>query len=191
VDLHRDVNDYLAAVGQVEHGLRLVAPAGQLAYRSPGGRLRAPDNLVRQRLDVVQAVAVAQLAEALGANLAGRHLSVQISSHVLWLAHVAQDELPDIVIALAAGHELGDRYPEPFLEDVACPGADAVPADVGVVNGRAEEANDPVRSPGRDEHGDIQQLAGGPVGVVRYQDISGLQRRDGMLVQDHARSHGQ
>ena len=42
-------------------------------------------------------------------------------------------------------HQLADRDPQAFLEHVARPGADAVAADVGVVDRRAEEGDRPGR----------------------------------------------
>ena len=79
--------------------------------------------------------------QALRADLARRHLGVQVAGHVVGLAHVGEDELPHVVVALAGAHQLDDRDPQPFLEHVAAAGADAVAADVGVVDRRAEQGD--------------------------------------------------
>ena len=122
--------------------------------------------------------------QALGADLARRHLGVQVAGHVVGLADVGEDEPPHVVVALAAPHQLDDRDPEPFLEHVAAAGADAVAADVGVVDRRAEEGDQPAVAPHRHEHGDVEQLAGGLVRVVGDQHVAGLERVDRVLVED-------
>ena len=67
---------------------------------------------------------------------------MQIASHVIGLAHVGQDELPDVVVAFALLHQLADRDPQALLEHVSPTGTDAVAPDVGVVDRRAEEGDD-------------------------------------------------
>ena len=84
-------------------------------------------------------------AQALGADLAARHLGVQVAGHVVGLAHVGQDELPHVGVALAGDHQPADRDPDALLEHVAGAGADAVAADVGVVDRRAEEGDEHAR----------------------------------------------
>ena len=70
-------------------------------------------------------------------------------------------------------HQLADRDPQAFLEHVAAAGADAVAADVGVVDRRAEEARStrPPRNTGY-EHGDVEQLAGRLVRIVGDQHVA-------------------
>ncbi len=128
-----------AAVGQVEQRARVVGARGQLADPGAGRRLRSADDLVGEVLDVVEAVLVAQRPEPLGADLARGHLGVQVAGHVVGLADVRQDEPPHVGVAFASLHQLDDRDPQAFLEHVAPTGADAVAADVGVVDRRAEE----------------------------------------------------
>ena len=77
-------------------------PAGSSRMLARVAASRAVDDLVGERLDVVEAVLVAQRREALGADLAGRHLGVQVAGHVVGLADVGEDELPHVVVALAA-----------------------------------------------------------------------------------------
>ena len=134
-----------APVGEVELGRGVVRAGGQLGDRRPGGGLAALDDLVGERLDVVEAVARAEAQQPLGADLAAGHLGVQIAGHVVGLADVGQDEPPHVVVALARPHQLADRDPQAFLEHVAGAGADAVAADVGVVDRAAEERDRPDR----------------------------------------------
>ncbi len=54
---------------------------------------------------------------------------------------------------------LHDRDPQTLFEHVATTGADAVAADVGVVDGGAEQGDDPAVAPHRHEHRDVEQLA--------------------------------
>jgi hypothetical protein len=96
-------------------------------------------------LDVVEAVASSSGRSRLAPISPDAHLGVEVAGHVVGRADVGEDELPDVVVALAPLHQLDDRDPEPFLEDVAAPGADAVAADVGVVDGGAEEGDDRAR----------------------------------------------
>ena len=72
--------------------------------------------------------------------------------------------------------QLADGDPEPLLEHVPATGADAVAADVGVVDRRAEEGDDPLALEHRDEHGDVEELAGRLVRVVGDQHVAGHQR---------------
>ena len=86
---------------------------------------------------------------------------------------------------------LHDRDPQPFLEDVAAAGADAVSADVGVVDRRAEEGDDPVVPPHGHEHGHVEQLPGGLVRVVGDEHVTGLDRVERVLVEDVDDGHGE
>ncbi len=108
---------------------------------------------------------------------------MQVAGHVLGLSHVRQDELPHVVVALAASHELADRDPQALLEHVARTRADAVPADVGVVDRRAEEGNDTARTPRGHEHGDVEQLPGRLVRVVRDEDVARLDAFERILLE--------
>ena len=130
---------------------------------------------------------VAQSVESLGTDLTRSQLSVEIAGHVIRLAHVREDETPHVLVALTTSHEAANRDPEPLLETVPSAGPDAVSTDIGVMDRRTEEGNDPAISPCRDQHGDIEQLTGSLVGVVRDQHITGLERLDRDLL-EHVRS---
>ena len=88
------------------------------------------------------------------------------------------------VVALAALHQLADRDPQAFLEAVAPAGADAVAADVGVVDRRAEQRDHAAVAPRRHEHRDVEQLTGGLVRVVGDQHVTRLERVDRVLGED-------
>ena len=60
-----------------------------------------------------------------------------------------------------------------LLEHVPAAGADPVAADVGVVDGRAEEGDHPLALNTGHQHGDVEELPGGLVGVVGDQDVAG------------------
>ena len=81
--------------------------------------------------------------QPLGPDLTRRHLGVEVAGHVVGLTDVGEDELPHVVVALACHHQPADRDPQALLEHVAAAGADAVAADVGVVDRRAEEGDHP------------------------------------------------
>ena len=164
--------------------MRPVGATRQRTDRGPGGGLRALDDLVGQVLDVVQAVLTAERQQPLRAHLAGRHLGVEVAGHVVGLAHVGEDELPDVRVALTGDVELADRDPQALLEHVPAARADAVAADVGVVDGRAEEGDDPPVLEHRHEHRDVEELAGRLVRVVRDQHVAGGQRVGRVLVED-------
>ena len=124
-------------------------------------------------------------------DLAGRHLGVQVAGHVVGLAHVGEDELPHVGVALAGDHQPADRDPEALLEHVAGAGADAVAADVGVVDRRAEEGDHPAVAEHRVQHRDVEQLAGRLVRVVGDQHVALDERVGRVLVEDRRRGAGE
>ena len=145
VDGERTHDVDAAAVGEVEQRARVVGAGRELLDAGAGRRLGAADDLVGEVLDVVEAVLVAQRSEPLRTDLAGRHLGVEVAGHVVGLADVGEDELPHVVVALAAPHQLDDRDPQTLLEHVATTGTDAVAADVGVVDGGSEQGDHAAR----------------------------------------------
>ena len=114
----------------------------ELGNRRAGRGLRAGDDLVGQLLDVEETVAPAHRDQPLARRLPARHLRRQIAEHRVGRAHVGLDHRMQHRTRLAGVVELQRRDPEPFLVDVAGAGADAVAADVGVVNGRADIGED-------------------------------------------------
>jgi hypothetical protein len=129
-------------------------------------------------------VLAAERCQTLCADLARRHLGMEVARHVIWLTDVGEDELPHVRVALAARHQLADRDPQAFLEAVPPTGADAVAADVGVVDRRAEQRDHAAVAPRRHEHRDVEQLAGGLVRVVGDQHVARLERVDRVLGED-------
>ena len=128
-------------------------------------------------------MASTQGTEALRPHLTAGHLSVQIAGHVVGLADVRQNELPDIRVAFTADHQPTDGDPQPFLEHVAAAGTDAVTADVGVVDGGAEERNDSALEEHRVQHRHVKQLTRRLVRIVGDQDVALHQRVRRELVQ--------
>ena len=74
---------------------------------------------------------------------------------------------------LAALVELERRNPQAFLVDVARAGADAVAADIGVMDGRADIGDDPVAVEDRGQHGDVEEVPGREPGIVGDQHVAG------------------
>ena len=107
------------------------------------------------------------------------------------LAHVGEDELPHVVVALAGVHQLADRDPQALFEHVAGAGADAVAADVGVVDRRAEEGDHLAAAEHGVQHGDVEQLAGRLVRIVGDQHVALDQRVGRVLVEDRGRRPGE
>ena len=175
-----------AAVGKVQLRLGAVCASRKLADTGPGGNLGAGDDLVGQCLDVVEVVTVAQRPQPLRPNFAGRHLGVEVTGHVIWLANVGEDELPYIGVALAGDHEPADGYPEALFEHVTAACANAVTAHIGVVDGGAEERNDPPVVKDGIEHGHVEQLTRGFVGIVGDQYVTLDEGVGGELV-EHGR----
>ena len=163
-----------------------VCAGRKLADTGPGGNLGAGDDLVGQCFDVIEVVTVTQRPQPLGADFAGRHLGVEVTGHMIWLAHVGEYELPHISVALACNHEPTDGYPQALFEHVATACADAVTAHIGVVDGGAEERNDPSVVEHRIEHRDVEQLAGRLVRIVGDQHIT-LDKGVGGELVEHGR----
>ncbi len=179
------------AVGQVEHGRRPVGTGGQLADAGASGLLRPGDDLVCEVFDVVEPVGVAQGGEPLPTDLARCHLGVEIAGHVIGLANVGEDELPHLFVAFTGLHQLDDRDPQTFFEDVSTTGTDAVATDVGVVDRRTEVSDRLAVTPDGDEHGDVEELTGGEVRIIGDQHVARLERLRRELGEDVGGADGQ
>ena len=191
-----------ASIGQVEHRRRAMAACVQFTDGGPRRSLGALDDLVGEILYVVEAVGVAQCGQPLRSHLARGHLGMEVAGHVIRLADIRQDELPDVGVALRASgavapHQPADRDPEPFLEAVPTAGADAVAAHVGVVDGGTEQGDQPGLAParryppGRHEHGHVEELARGLVRIVGDEHVARDERPDRMLLEHRGRAEGQ
>ena len=150
----------------------MVRPGGQLADVRPGGRFASGDDLVCERLDVVETVACAQCEQSLRTDLTTGHLCVQVAGHVIRLPNVRHDEVPHVGVALSGNHQPHDGDPQSLFEHVTPAGADAVAADVGVVDRRSEERDDPAVAEDRVQHRDVEQLAGRLVRVVGDEHVT-------------------
>ena len=122
---------------------------------------------------------------------------MQVAGHVVGLADIGQDELPHVLVALACFHELADGDPQALFKAVPGPRADAVAPHVGVVDGGAEVGDGHGVAPGsrgaphRHQHGHVQQLARGEIGVVGNQHVARLESLGGEFVKHVGRPDGQ
>ena len=76
---------------------------------------------------------------------------------------------------LAGVVELQRRNPETFLMHVAGAGADAVAADIGVMNGRADIGEDAVAVEDRRQHRDVEEMPGRQPGIVGGDHVARLE----------------
>ena len=162
----------------------LVDPVRKLGDFRPGEPLR----IVLEVRPVVEhgidAVPFEQLQHLALAAPARGELCLKVAHDLLGGAHVEGDHVPQRMVGLAAGHELHDRQPQPFLEYFL--GAERVaagddPAHVGVVRHRGRPCDQPgLRSSAfaRENRGrdvDVGQvLAVGGVGVVEDEHVAGV-----------------
>ncbi len=116
---------------------------------------------------------------------------MQVARHVIGLANVAEDEAPHVGVALAGVHQLADRDPQTLFEHVARTCADAVSADVGVVDGGSEEGDDLAAAEHRIQHGDVEQLPGRLVRIVGDQHVAFDQRLGRVLLEHRRRGASQ
>ena len=116
---------------------------------------------------------------------------MEVTGHVLRLTDVREDEAPDVRVALPSDHQLRDRDPESFLEDVTSTGPDAVTADVRVMDRRPEVSNDIVVVPDRAQHRDVEELTSRLVGIVGHEHVAGLDPVTRILVEDIAGRDGE
>ena len=159
-----------------------VDPVRKLRNLGPGEPLR----VVLQVRSVVEhgidPVPIEQILHfALAASARGE-LSLQVAHHLLGGTHVERDHVPQRLVRLAAGHELHDREPQPFLEDLL--GAERVAAGddsahVGVVRHRGRPCDEPALRgaafAGEDRRRDVdvgQVLAVGGVGIVEDEHVA-------------------
>ena len=123
---------------------------GKLRDFGPGEPLRVGLEVRSVVEDRVHSVAIEQLPHLPLAAPARGDLRLQVAHDLLGGAHVERNHVPQRVVRLAAGHELDDRQPQPFLEDLL--GAERVaagddPAHVGVMRHRGRPRDEPaVRS---------------------------------------------
>ncbi len=167
--------DFLAA-RNVEPALAVIGAGFQLADRLPRRRFRARDDLFGQFVDVVESVAVAQQLQPLRADAAGRDLRRDITQHLVRGADVVADDVEQQLVPDALLVELGARDPQAFLVHVARAGADAVAADIRVMDGRAEEADHLALAEHRRDDGDVEEVAGRQPRVVGDKDIALVER---------------
>lgn len=75
-------------------------------------------------------------------------------------------------VGLSGVVEFAGRDPQPFLMHIPCTRADAVAADIGVMNGRAHIGDQPAVHEDPAEHGDIEEMSRRDPGVVGDQHIA-------------------
>ncbi len=91
---------------------------------------------------------------------------------MLGRAHIAADDVVQGGVGLAGFIEFQRRDPQAFLVDVAGPGADAIAADIGVVDGRPDVADQALLPEHRTEHCDVEEVAGGHPWIVGDHDVA-------------------
>ena len=124
-------------------------------------------------LDVGQPIAPAHADEPFAGGASARDLRGEVAEHRVGRAHVGADHGVQDLARLAALVELERRNPEAFLMHVARAGADAVAADIGVVNGRADIGDHFVAVEDRREHGNVEEMPGRKPGIVGDQHVAG------------------
>ena len=166
IDGHgRFQRDDLSA-GHIERAFATERAGLELGNRCAGRRLRARDDLVGQFLDVDETIALAHRDQPLACRLPARHLRGEIAEHGVGRPHVRLDHGVQHRARLASVVELQRRNPEAFFMHVAGAGADAVAADVGVMNGRADIGEDAVAVEDRRQHRDVEEMPGREPGIV-------------------------
>ncbi len=136
------------------------------------GVLRTPDDLVRQRFDVAQALALAQRDQPFAARSAAGDLGRQIAEDVLGRAHIAADDVVQHGVGFTGLVEFQRRDPQAFLVDIARAGADPITADIGVVDGRSDVADQALVPEYRTEHRDVEEVARGHPRIVGDHDVA-------------------
>ena len=164
----------------------VIGAGRELADRGAGRRLRAPDDFIPQRVDVLEAMTRAKGDQPLGPDAGAGDLGGQIAEDGIRGAHVVADDVVQGLVGPALLVELGDRDPEPLFVNVARAGADAVAPDVGVVNGRAQIGDDPPLVEDRRKHRDVEEVPGRDPGIVDDQHVARTQLRGRKLQQDIA-----
>ena len=151
-------------------------PVGQAAQGVAHGLLRAALDLFRQRAQIIQAVFIQQIAQALFRQAVRRELGVDVAHHQVGHAHVVADEVDERPVGLAAPVHLHHRDLEALLVDLPRVGRADFPADVRQVGRAGREPDEflPVEHRLHDVH--VGQMAGPVPDVVGDEDVAGLQR---------------
>ena len=103
-------NDLLAA-RNVEPAFAVIGATPKRADRVPRRALGPGDDLVGQRIDVVEPVALHQQQQSVGADPARRDLGGEIAEHRVRRAHVVADDVEQKLVGRAVLIELGARDP--------------------------------------------------------------------------------
>ncbi len=122
------------------------------------------------RQDRVDAALLAHRLEAEGAGADGGDLGTKISRQMAGDAHVLQDDRHDLLVELAALHQLDGRQDQAFLEDlsrVRRQTADRHAAEIGMVGHRGGNGDRAAVGEYRHQDGDI-----GKVGTAVVRDRS-------------------
>ena len=174
IDRHRRLQGDDLAARNIEPALAHEGAGLELADRRARRLLGAADDLVRQLLDVGQAIAPAHADQPFAGGLAARHLGGEVAENRVGRAHVRADHRMQDLARLAAPVELERRNPQALLVHVAGAGADAVAADIGMVDGRADEGDRLVAVEDRRQHGDVEEMPGRQPRVVGHQNVARL-----------------
>ena len=137
-------------------------PALELANGLTRRLLGAGDDLVRQQLDVLIALAVEQAPTAVCSADAPLDTCAARSPNTWSGVRTLRRMMScKTLFGSPALIELEHGDPQAFLVHVARAGAHAVAADIGVMDGRAEEADELALVERRHDDGDVEEVAGG------------------------------
>ena len=172
IDGERAFENDLRAARDVETALAAIRAALEAADRGPRGTFGAGNNFVRELVDIVETVPVAKDLQPLRAHPAAGDLRREVAHHLVRGAYVVADYVVQQRIRLPRLVELRAGDPEPLLVNVAGAGPHAVPADIRVVDGRAEEADDAALAEHRGQHRDVEEMPGRQPGIVGHQHVA-------------------
>lgn len=164
----------------------MVGTLGRLGDGGAHAALGVVLHLLHRRLDLVRAVALAELLHAQDADGVGRELRVEVADGEIGHAHIGGDEpleraaVPVALEAVAAG-----RNAQALLIDVAGMDVEArrAAAEVEMMCDRRPEAHDPARNEDRREDEDVGDVLAALEWIVIDQEVAFLQRLDGVPLQ--------
>jgi hypothetical protein len=109
----------------------------------------------------------------------------EVAEHSVGRPHVRLNHRVQHRAGLAGVVEFQRRNPETFFVHVTRARADAISADIGVMNGRADIREDTVAVEDRRQHRDVEEVPGRQPGIVGGDDVARPQ-----VVGEHANKMG-
>src|SRR5690606_33718381 len=180
-DLDLEANRDLEAV-RLEG--RPVAAVRDLTQRLAHGSLGARLDLEGERVEGIETVLAHQTQDPLLHQVEGGQLGPQVTDDLIGHAHVLAEQLYQRGVQAALVHQLHDGDLEALLEHLSGLWRPDLATDIWCVSRAGREPDEPALVEDGLRDGDVRQMPGALVDVVRHVDIVGADLVSGELGQE-------